>query len=243
MFFIIMATSYFVLTKPKNQHISENEENNIVSTKGRITYILPDCLLSCYASNGLFESGLIEWCKQFCSPDKIFLDIGAHTGTYALSLANYSKHVHAFEPQKMTYYSLCGGVALSNLKNVTCHNFGLGSQEQEGTMTLHIVSNDGGGSSVVPDTEQFLNSEEIQIKTLDSMNLENIGFIKMDVENNEEFVLQGGIETLKASNNPPIIFECNDREKYSSLFDFLEKLGYKIVTISGAQNMFLACIS
>ena len=238
-----MTTSYFVFTKPKDQNISENHENNIISTKGRITYILPENLFTDYATTGLFESGLIEWSKQFCSPDKIFLDIGAHTGTYCLSLANYSKHVHAFEPQKMTYYSLCGGVALSNLKNVTCHNFGLGDEEQEGSMTLHIVSNDGGGSSVVPDTDTFLDTEEIQIKTLDSMNLENIGFIKMDVENNEENVLRGGFETLKKSNFPSIMFECNDREQHSSLFDFLENLGYKIVTLMGARNMFLACIS
>ena len=122
-------------------------------------------------------------------------------------------------------------------------SFGLGDEEQEGSMTLHIVSNDGGGSSVVPETDTFLDTEEIQIKTLDSMNLENIGFIKMDVENNEENVLRGGFETLKKSNFPSIMFECNDREQHSSLFEFLENLGYKIVTLMGARNMFLACIS
>ena len=235
-----MSTSYFVLTKPKNQHVSHNHENNIVTTTGKITYILPQTLLTCYANNGLFESGLIEWCKQFCSDDKIFLDIGAHTGTYALSLAHHVKHVHAFEPQKMTYYSLCGGVSLSNMKNVTCHNFGLGTKDQEGCLTLHIVSNDGGGSSILPDTNDILDSEEIQVKTLDSLHLNNIGFIKMDVENNEEFVIRGGVETLKLSNYPPIMFECNDREAHSTLFSLLESLTYKIVPLTGAQNMFLA---
>jgi FkbM family methyltransferase len=235
-----MATSYFILTKPKNQDVSYNGDNNIATTTGKITYILPQTLLTCYADRGLFESGLIEWCKQFCSKDKILLDIGAHTGTYALSLADHVKHVHAFEPQKMTYYSLCGGVSLSNMTNITCHNFGLGSQDQEGMLTLHIVSNDGGGSSISPDTDNILDSEEIQVKTLDSLQLKDIGFIKMDVENNEEFVINGGLETLKNSNYPPIMFECNDREAYSSLFSLLEKLTYKIVPLTGAQNMFLA---
>ena len=62
----------------------------------------------------------------------------------------------------------------------------------------------------------------------------------MDVENNEEFVIRGGVETLKLSNYPPIMFECNDREAHSTLFSLLESLTYKIVPLTGAQNMFLA---
>ena len=68
------------------------------------------------------------------------LDIGAHTGTYTVSLAQYCNHVYAFEPQKMTYYALCGSIALSNLTNVTCLNVGLGSNEQVGKQTLNIIT-------------------------------------------------------------------------------------------------------
>jgi len=168
------------------------------------------------------------------------LDIGAHTGTYALSLASKCKHVYAFEPQKMTYYALCGGVALSNLSNVTCMNIGLGSSEQIGTNTLKIVSNDGGGSSIHA-TTNILREEIIQIDRLDNLNLNDIGFIKMDVEDNELFVLQGGVNTLKQSGYPPILFECNDKNQNSELFHFIEAMSYKIIAISGAHNMYLAC--
>jgi FkbM family methyltransferase len=188
----------------------------------------------------LFENNLIEWCKQFCSRDAIFLDIGAHTGSYALTLAPYASRVIAFEPQKMTYYALCGGVALSNLHNVSCMNIGLGSTDQIGTNTLKIVSNDGGGSSIHA-TTNILKEETIQIDMLDNLHLTDIGFIKMDVEDNELFVLQGGINTLKQSGYPPILFECNDRNKNSELFHFIEEMSYKIIVISGAHNMYLAC--
>ena len=234
-----MSTSYFILSK-NDGRVDDNASNNIVSLSNEISYILPRNLISCYCERGLFESTLIEWCKQFCSPDKIMLDIGAHTGTYAISLASKCKHVYAFEPQKMTYYALCGGVALSNLKNVSCLNIGLGSPEQVGTNTLKIISNDGGGSSIHA-TSDILREETIQLDMLDNLHLTDIGFIKMDVEDNESYVLKGAMNTLKMSGFPPILFECNDKTKNMELFDIMEKMSYKIVTLSGVHNMYLAC--
>ena len=117
-----MSTSYFVLSKSQNKETSNNEEDGVILLQNRINYILPRTLVTCYAENGLFESRLIDWCKQYCKKDKIVLDIGAHTGSYALSLSPYCEKVYAFEPQKMTYYALCGGVALSNISNIECLN-------------------------------------------------------------------------------------------------------------------------
>jgi len=235
-----MSTSYFVLSKSQDDSTSYNEKDSLVTMTNKINYILPRNLLSCYADNGLFESMLIDWVKQFCSKDKIMLDIGAHTGTYSLSLAPYCKHVYAFEPQKMTYYALCGGVALSNMRNITCINKGLGSKEQLGEVTLHIVSNDGGGSTIQLGNENVLTTETIEIDTLDNMNLDDISFIKMDVENNELYVLKGAIETIKRCGYPHIIFECNDRKQHEELFNLIEGLSYKIITINGVKNMYLA---
>jgi len=234
-----MSTKYFLLTA--NDTINNDDNNQIISINNKKIFILPSNLLSCYVTNGLFEKNLIEWCAQLCSPDKVFLDIGAHTGTYTIELANKCSHVYSFEPQKMTYYALCGSVALSNLTNVTCLQIGLGSESQIGTNTLKIISNDGGGSSLhIGDATAILKEEEIEIKTLDSFNITNIGFIKMDVENNELFVLHGGIETLKNCNYPKIFFECNTDDANNELFSYIISLGYKIIKIQGASNMYLA---
>jgi FkbM family methyltransferase len=244
-----MACSYFILTKPIDKPIHNNDNNQIIYLNKIHNYILPQSNIDYYMKNGLFESHLIEWSKQFCSKDKIMLDIGAHSGTYTIALSNYSKHVYSFEPQKMTYYALCGSVALSNLRNITCYNYGLGSQEQVGIKDLFIVSNDGGGSTVVGSSNKdsthnnALAIEKIEIKTLDSFNISNIGFIKIDVEENELNVLYGSLETLKNSNYPTILFECNKDKaiNWKELFEFLNNLGYKTVSVSGVSNMFLAC--
>ena len=239
-----MSTKYFILSKPKDtsKSIADNTENQIVHLNDtRLCYILPQNIMTYYCDKGLFEAQLIDWCKQFCSQDKTFLDIGAHTGTYTLSLSGFCKKVVSFEPQQMTYYALCGSVALSNLKNVQCLNIGLGSEEQVGKNILKIVSNDGGGSSLhMQNGMSVLREEEIKVETLDSLGLTDVGFIKMDVEDNEYFVLLGAKNTLDACNRPPILFECNDVVKNAQLFDYLKELRYKVIQLGGVNNMYLA---
>ena len=223
-----MSTEYFILA---------NSQPIVIDGEA---HILPKVNIDYYTSKGLFEENLIHWCKKFCDKTKVFLDIGAHSGTYTISFAKLCKEVHSFEPQRMTYYSLCGGVALSNIRNAYCYNFGLGSPEQVGKQTLKIVSNDGGESSL-HSTDKILATEEVEIKTLDSLNLTNIGFIKMDIEDNELHALKGAVETLRASNNPPILFEANSYN--NDLFDYIKYLGYnKVVNISGHRNMNLATV-
>ena len=76
------------------------------------------------------------------------------------------------------------------------------------------------------------------MRTLDSYNIDNISFIKMDVENNELQVLMASENTLKCSNYPKILFEMNQTNP--DLVGFLERLNYNIININGYNNMFLA---
>ena len=237
-----MATKYIILTKNDKEATNDNTGNQIIFPNRPLTYLMPAVNHSYYAERGLFENGLIEWSKQFCNRDSIFLDIGAHTGSYAITMAPHAKMVYAFEPQRMTYYALCGGVALSGAKNIECLKVGLGSAEQTGKLTLNIVSNDGGGSTVhAPDSGKVLATETIDICTLDSLNLQgNISFIKMDVEENELFVLQGAVNTIKRCGQPKILFESNNADN-KPLFNYIkEVLGYNIIKVSGTINMYLA---
>ena len=238
-----MSTKYFLFTRPASNRTDDNTDNQIVHLNPgkRQVFLLPEVNLDYYWRRGLFECQLIEWSKQFCNSGKTFLDIGAHTGTYAISLANSAKEVVVFEPQRATYYALCGSVAASGLSaKIICHKYGLGSEEQVGNQVLKIVSNDGGGSSLSPtENEQIIGEETVEIRTLDSFQLRGIGFVKMDVENNELNVLRGALDTLRESDYPPILFESNDRDP--ALFGFLkEALKYKVIQVGGIQNMYLA---
>lgn len=233
-----MSNQYFIFSKDSSNPVDNDTNTQIVLlNNNQHVYLLPKNNLGYYVQNGLFEKNLIEWCKVFANKDKIMLDIGAHTGTYSIALSKHFKTVYAFEPQKMTYYALCGSVALSSITNVECRQFGLGNPAQTGVQTLKIISLDGGGSGL-HNTQGVLAEEKIEIKTLDSLNLDGIAFIKMDVEDNELQVLQGSVETLKRCEYPKILFESNRQN--DALFGFIKDLGYTIVNINGYNNMFLA---
>lgn len=236
-----MSTTYFILTKPKSSPINSNTDSDIINTNNKNVYILPRNNISYYVDKGLFESNLIEWCKQFCSKDKRIIDVGAHSGTYSISLSSYCKEVEAFEPQKMTYYSLCGSVCLSGITNITCHNYGLGSKEQVGELILNIISNDGGGSTIIDvDDRNVLRKETIKIKMLDEYEFDDVGFIKVDIEGNEKAFFEGAKQTLIRCKYPKILFESNSGDK--DPIDVLTNMGYKVLNVNGVKNMLLATI-
>lgn len=235
------TTQYFILSKDDRDAVHDNERNQIFNINRAPCYLLPSVNREYYIKHGMFESALIEWCKQFCSKEGTFLDVGSHTGTYAISLAHLNEKVYAFEPQRMTFYALCGGVALSNLHNIECRNYGLGSEDQVGEQTLNLVSSDGGGSTLQEVQGKILARERIEVRRLDDMSAsitDPISFIKMDVEGNELQVLRGAVETLRRHNYPKILFESNYENV--ELFNFVRDLGYKVVSVSGTYNMFLA---
>lgn len=204
-------------------------------------------------SHGIFEKELIKWCEQFMTLDGDFIDIGAHSGTYALSLAPHCRHVFAFEAQRMTYYQLCGGISLNHYKNVFPIHCALGSEVS--TMTLNITSKDGGGSTLdasIPSNQKLslLDQETCNVKPLDlffdsGIISNKIKLIKIDVEGWELNVLKGATKTLKSNNYPPILFEAWPDEFYKTqkqnLFQYIStQLPYKIQPAPHSNNMFIA---
>lgn len=179
--------------------------------------------------------------NEYSDPSKDFIDIGAHIGTYSWLVAPYFNHVYSFEPNKEIYNYLCGNIALRGLSD-KMDTYCLGISDKEDYLTFYERSTDGGGNGFeeIQSDEPTTIKGKLQVKTLDSFNFDNIGFIKIDVEGHEKNVLLGAKETLKRNNYPPILFESwapgehsqHDPEYITNLrkelFKILEGYGYTI---------------
>jgi FkbM family methyltransferase len=202
-----------------------------------------------FAQNGFSERLLIDWALELIDSNKTFVDIGAHVGTYSTSFAAKCNKVVSFEACPKTFNYLCANIALRGLDyTVTPHRVALGSEE--GTSPFYIHSGGGGGNTCVKLNDTPYPKIEVPMRTLDSFQIDNIGLIKIDVEGFEKNVLQGGLETLKRSGYPAILFESwapwRDQENVPAtaireeLFAYIRTIGYRIVPLTGLDEMFLA---
>ena len=205
-----------------------------------------------YFNTGFYERGYVDWSvDNFITNDKNVIDIGAHIGWYTVALAKRAKHVFSFECSPKSFNYLCANIALNELDyKVTKYNCALSNET--GTTPYYIRDpNDGGGNGISKfEYDNIKNTPHIDVpkNTLDSYNLTNVGFIKIDVEGHEKEVLEGSVETIKNNNYPKILFESWDEHQEKNnfpaiklrqeLFDFIKSLGYNIVRIG--QDMYLA---
>ena len=76
----------------------------------------------------------------------------------------------------------------------------------------------------------------MEVNTLDSFKLKNVGLIKIDVEGNELKTIQGAEKTIK-KYKPIVYFECADvhmiNYNYGSgeIFDFFNNLNMQILDL------------
>lgn len=185
--------------------------------------------------------------------DGVVLDIGANLGSFTLPLAKTNSHLtfHAFEPQRIVYYQLCGNTLINGLDNVYCHNFGLSDKEEQLVLTMPDYAGESNIGAFSMDKEVRENEyecstegkdETITVFPLDVGNHKNVRLIKIDVEGHELEVIKGGIETIKANNYPPIIFEAWTwkpwyAERRAALFDYLKGHGYEITEGANSNNL------
>jgi Methyltransferase FkbM domain len=80
------------------------------------------------------------------------------------------------------------------------------------------------------------------MKTLDSFNLTNVGFVKIDVEGHEEAVLHGGLKTLRREM-PNLMIEIEERHAPGSLdrvSALLKDIGYSGFYLDGKNLLPIA---
>ena len=173
--------------------------------------------------------------NALCDPKKNSLDVGAFKGIYTYWMQKYSKHVYAFEPNPYSYNEIHRALT----GNVTLYNSALSNKSGRGELKLPIrvgktLSNYNekyemglGTLNERPDSNKFeiFNVETI---TIDDLDLNSLGFIKIDVEGHELEVLKGAKETIK-KYKPNMIIEIEEQHSKNPIqfsLNQIMNLGY-----------------
>ncbi|MSO54322.1 MAG: FkbM family methyltransferase [Rhodospirillales bacterium] len=168
--------------------------------------------------------------KYLCDPTRSALDVGANVGIYTYFLRRHARRCYAIEPNPM-------------LIDILRQSFGdsveilpLALSDKIGPTRLRLPTIDGisdHGRATIEDANRFDGYDPTVIDTsaarLDDLDIDSVGFIKIDVEGHEMAVLNGG-RTLLERDRPVLLIESEERHKTGALgelFGFLDHRGYR----------------
>ncbi|MEM7712868.1 MAG: FkbM family methyltransferase [Cyanobacteria bacterium P01_A01_bin.68] len=187
--------------------------------------------------------------KNLVKPGMTVFDVGSNVGDYSIlfsKIVGAKGQVYAFEATKSTYDKLqqrllkekCSNVSVfhnavySEKKQIEFNEFPEDYSVWNSIGTPKMLNPDGRGEYV-----PIVKTELVQAISLDSFcqkhNIEEIDYLKVDVEGAESDVLQGASQLLKDKSVKFIQFEISQKmlaglnRDAKSTFDILNKNGYE----------------
>jgi FkbM family methyltransferase len=169
------------------------------------------------------------------------IDVGTNNACNAIHYAKRFTTVECFEPTPLAQQLWENTVRDNNVANVTLYKVGVGEKQY----TTEIITHDkNGGHNHLTHYDKNPRADEersnrvrvpVQVETLDSFNFQDVGFIKVDVEGYEKFVLEGA-EQLIAQSRPTIQLEivANQCRKFNykaeDMIEWIRSWDYTVVS-------------
>jgi len=166
-----------------------------------------------------WESILLRSCEpelrylpSFCRPGEAAIDVGANRGFYTYALSKLFKKVYAFEINKDVTVDLVDYRG-NNIEIVHC---GLSSTRAETTLYVPVARGiplTGYGSldpENLPETSSQVRKTAVTVQPLDDFALQDISFIKIDVEGHEVEALKGSSKTIERWR-PTVLLEVKEK--------------------------------
>lgn len=189
---------------------------------------------------------------QYVRSDSVCVEVGSHIGSISVKLAKCCENLYCFEPLKESFELLKQNLSINECNNVKLYNLGLSNKNAISKMDFISVNNPGGSglyynsqkinSNVIELNNEYL----IELITLDSLKIEKLNYLKIDVEGYEKNVIDGSYNTIKKFK-PYIVVEIFEdmntfnkmsidqiKERYKNIIN----LGYKIEHIWGNDYLF-----
>ena len=160
----------------------------------------------------------LDYCENKNKKFNYILDIGAWVGTWSVAMNKYCGRIVAFEPDPLHYECLIKNVP----DDVETHQLAVGQQQK-----MISLSKDNFTQS-----KRVIGEGTIPMITVDSLKMDDVDVIKIDVEGYEMEVLKGALETLKTTKYLMIELNNNTKKYGSNNIDvenYLKELGFKVL--------------
>jgi FkbM family methyltransferase len=170
--------------------------------------------------------------------DKIFIDVGAHVGRYAIEIGkNYGYSVIAFEPSPQTFKLLKKNISHSRIEN-KIHVFNFGLDSKNGSVSFEDDEFEG-ANRIVYGGERTI---RIPVKRFDDLKIKNIDktrLIVIDVEGSEYGAILGMKQMLKRSKAIDVIVEIfENSENKGAILSLMKSLDFKHRQIDSQNHLF-----
>lgn len=180
-----------------------------------------------YRQGSYYEIEELQMISRHFRPEGVVVDIGANVGNFSIFMAKAYPTIQIvpLEANSRAIEILLANIGVNELGHrFDTRHLGLGLAAAEARFDLQYHPQNLGGARLV-------RSDDGQIRTVpgDSLfeDVDNIAFIKIDVEGMELEVLQGLSETIQ-SNKPNLFVEVLDCQK-ARFEEVMSKNNYRIV--------------
>jgi FkbM family methyltransferase len=169
--------------------------------------------------------------RLLSDPDRLAVDVGANSGSYAAFLARHNRGCVAFEPNP----GLARWIEDKYMAaRIQVHACALSDKDDEVTLTIPIV--DGVEHPALATIHQGSGTHNLSgrsvvvpCRRLDEFKLEPVGVIKIDAEGHEVEVLRGST-SLMDRDWPSFLIEAEERHRpgaVQTIRQILEGAGYR----------------
>ncbi len=248
---LTLVSSFIPFLKQPTQRFLKNKKKEIIIQNKLGKFLV-------YPNNDTIgkSSPYFEYYLQHYIPNSknnnTFIDIGGNIGFYSfLANKNNFREIHTFEANPDTFKTLNKNIVLNNLtKKIISNNIALGSKKTELIFAKNKTHT--GVSRVIQDKKNYKkkeNEELISIKqitfdeysTKNKIKIEDINFIKIDVEGFEYEVLKGMKKTLKKLKPITKMFiEIQQKNKNKDeVLKLLEENNFKIKEQKGSNYLLI----
>lgn len=178
--------------------------------------------------DGNHEPEIANLMIKYIKSNDIVLDIGANIGYHSMLMSKCvgeNGKVIAFEPVPEMQEKFIENLKLNSFNNIHLEKIAL--SDTIGNIKFYAdFINDTGGSSAIKIRDD-MKEIEVGVKTLDSLNITKVNFIKIDVEGYEWNVINGAKNIIER-NKPiivleysPVFYEKYDKSHSHKILEYL----------------------